>query len=118
ASAAELVTLSIRRISVDGDGESLIDLLAGRYRLLPNTAGCATARDAILTAQLAREALGTDWIKLEITGDRETLHPDSEQLLAATETLARDGFTVLPYCNDDPVACRKLAASGAAAIMP
>jgi thiazole synthase len=118
ASGAELVTVAIRRISLDGAGESLIDVLGGRYRLLPNTAGCATARDAILTAQLAREALGADWIKLEIIGDRETLHPDSEQLIAATETLARDGFTVLPYCSDDPVVCRKLAAAGAAAVMP
>jgi thiazole synthase len=118
ASGSELVTLSIRRISLERYGESMIDLLAGRYRLLPNTAGCATSRDAILTAQLAREALGTSWLKLEIIGDRETLHPDVEQLLAATETLARDGFTVLPYCNDDPVACRKLENAGAAAIMP
>jgi len=118
ASGAELVTVALRRISLDGGGESLIDVLGGRYRLLPNTAGCATARDAILTAQLAREALGTDWIKLEIIGDRETLHPDSEQLIAATETLVADGFTVLPYCGDDPVVCRKLAAAGAAAVMP
>jgi thiazole synthase len=118
ASGTELVTLSIRRISLDGYGESTVDLLGGRYHLLPNTAGCATARDAILTAQLAREALATSWIKLEIIGDRETLHPDVEQLLEATATLARDGFIVLPYCNDDPVACHKLAMSGAAAIMP
>jgi thiazole synthase len=118
ATGTELVTLSIRRISLDGYGESMLDLLAGRYRLLPNTAGCATARDAILTAELAREALGTSWVKLEIIGDRETLHPDVEQLLVATETLSRDGFTVLPYCNDDPVACRKLENAGAAAIMP
>src|SRR5258707_12740871 len=118
ASGTELVTLSIRRISLDGYGESMIDVLGGRYHLLPNTAGCATARDAILTARLAREALATNWIKLEIIGDRETLHPDVEQLLEATETLTRDGFVVLPYCNDDPVACRKLAMSGAAAIMP
>jgi thiazole synthase len=118
ASGTELVTMSIRRISLDVYGESMIDLLAGRYRLLPNTAGCATARDAILTAELAREALGTSWIKLEIIGDRETLHPDVEQLLAATEALVRDGFTVLPYCNDDPVACRKLENAGAAAVMP
>jgi thiazole synthase len=114
----ELVTISIRRISLERYDESMIDLLAGRWRLLPNTAGCATARDAILTAELAREALGNSWIKLEIIGDRETLHPDVEQLLVATETLVRDGFTVLPYCNDDPVACRKLANAGAAAVMP
>jgi thiazole synthase len=118
ASGTELVTLSIRRISLEGYGESMVDLLAGRYRLLPNTAGCATSRDAILTAGLAREALGTSWVKLEIIGDRETLHPDVEQLLVATETLSRDGFAVLAYCNDDPVACRKLENAGAAAIMP
>jgi thiazole synthase len=118
ASGAELVTVAIRRISLDGGGESLVDVLDGRWRLLPNTAGCATVRDAVLTAQLAREALGTAWIKLEIIGDRETLHPDSEQLIAATETLVADGFTVLPYCSDDPVVCRKLAAAGAAAVMP
>jgi thiazole synthase len=118
ASGAELVTVAIRRISLDGGGENLVDVLDGRWRLLPNTAGCATARDAILTAQLAREALGTAWIKLEIIGDRETLHPDSEQLIAATETLVADGFIVLPYCSDDPVVCRKLAAAGAAAVMP
>ncbi len=118
ASGTELVTLSIRRISLDGYSESMTDVLGGRYHLLPNTAGCATARDAILTARLAREALATSWIKLEIIGDRETLHPDVEQLLEATETLTRDGFVVLPYCNDDPVACHKLTMRGAAAIMP
>jgi thiazole synthase len=117
-SGAEIVTVSIRRMRLDGAKESLPDLLAGRWRLLPNTAGCATVRDAVLTAELAREALGTEWIKLEIIGDRETLYPDVEQLLAATETLVKEGFTVLPYCNDDLVTCLKLADRGAAAVMP
>src|SRR5882757_6877386 len=118
ASGAEIVTVSIRRISLEGYAESLVDVLGGRYRLLPNTAGCATVRDAVMTAQLAREALQTNWVKLELIGDRETLYPDVEQLLRATEELVKDGFIVLPYCNDDPVSCRKLADAGAAAVMP
>jgi thiazole synthase len=119
ASGAELVTLSIRRADLTGTSGGLVEVLAQhRYRLLPNTAGCATAKDAILTAQLAREALETSWIKLEIIGDRETLLPDVEQLLRATEALVKDGFTVLPYCNDDLVTCLKLADLGAAAVMP
>jgi thiazole synthase len=118
ASGAEIVTVAIRRVSLAGNGEGVIDRLAGRYHLLPNTAGCATARDAVLTAELAREALGTGWIKLEVIGDPETLHPDSEQLLSATATLVAAGFTVLPYCSDDPVTCARLADLGAAAIMP
>src|SRR5215204_1200319 len=117
ASGAELVTASIRRISLDGYAESLVDLLGG-YRLLPNTAGCVTARDAILTAELAREALETNWIKLELIGDRELLYPDVEQLVHAADELVRKGFVVLPYCNDDPVACQKLADVGCAAVMP
>jgi thiazole synthase len=118
ASAPCMVTMSIRRISLEGYAESLVDLLGERYPILPNTAGCVTARDAILTAELAREALGTNWIKLELIGDRETLYPDVEQLLRGTEELVRKGFVVLPYCNDDPVTCRKLADAGAAAVMP
>src|SRR5947199_6019253 len=118
ASGAELVTVSIRRISLDGYAESLVDLLGGRYRLLPNTSGCVTARDAILTAELAREALETDWVKLELIGDRETLYPDVEQLVHAADELVRNGFKVLPYCNEDPVACQKLADVGCAAVMP
>ncbi|HEY0523896.1 MAG TPA: thiazole synthase [Stellaceae bacterium] len=118
-SGAEIVTVSIRRISLDSYAESTVDLLAARsLRLLPNTAGCATVKDAVLTAQLAREALGTSWVKLELIGDRETLYPDVEQLLKATAELVRDSFTVLPYCNDDPVTCLKLADTGAAAVMP
>ncbi len=118
ASGAEMVTVSIRRISLEGYAESMVDLLGGRTRLLPNTAGCVTRRDAVLTAQLAREALGTNWIKLELIGDRETLYPDVEQLVPAAEELVADGFTVLPYCNDDPVVCQKLADVGCAAVMP
>jgi len=118
ASGAEIVTMSIRRASMEGYAESLIDLLGDRFRVLPNTSGCATVKDAVLTAQLAREAVETDWVKLELIGDRETLYPDVEQLVQAAEELVKDGFTVLPYCNDDPVTCRKLADIGCAAVMP
>ncbi len=118
ASGAEIVTVSVRRISLEGYAESMVDLLGDRYRLLPNTAGCATVRDAVLTAQLAREALGTTWVKLELIGDRETLYPDNGQLVDAAAELVRDGFTVLPYCSDDPVVCQKLAEAGCAAVMP
>jgi thiazole synthase len=118
ASGAELVTASIRRISLEGYAESLVDLLGDRYKLLPNTAGCVTARDAILTAELAREALETNWIKLELIGDRELLYPDVEQLVHAADELVRKGFVVLPYCNEDPVSCQKLADVGCAAVMP
>src|SRR5262245_49872161 len=118
ASRTGMVTASIRRISLAGDDESLIDLLAAKVHFLPNTAGCQTAKDAVLTAELAREALGTNWIKLEVIGDRELLYPDVEELVRATETLVGAGFVVLPYCNEDPVSCRKLADVGAAAVMP
>lgn len=118
ASGAEVVTVSIRRISLEGYAESMVDLIGGRWSVLPNTAGCQTAREAVLTARLAREALDIDWVKLEVIGDRETLHPDSEELLRATAELVGDGFQVLPYCSDDPVVCRKLADAGAAAVMP
>ena len=118
ASGAEIVTMSIRRASMEGYAESLIDLLGDRFRVLPNTSGCVTVKDAVLTAQLAREAVETDWVKLELIGDRETLYPDVEQLVQAAEELVKDGFTVLPYCNDDPVTCRKLADIGCAAVMP
>jgi thiazole synthase len=97
ASGTEMVTVSIRRISVAREGESLLELLGPRYHLLPNTAGCYTARDAVVTAKLAREALETDWVKLEVIGDDETLFPDVEQLLPAAEELVKDGFVVLPY---------------------
>jgi thiazole synthase len=118
ASGAEMATASIRRISLAGEEESLVDLLKGRVQLLPNTAGCQTAKDAVLTAELAREALDTNWIKLEVIGDRELLYPDVEELVRATETLVANGFVVLPYCTEDPVTCRKLADAGAAAVMP
>jgi len=117
-SATELVTMSIRRMNLAGESETLSDVLHGRAHFLPNTAGCQTAKDAVLTAELAREALDTNWIKLEVIGDRELLYPDVEELLRATETLVAKGFVVLPYCNDDPVTCRKLADAGAAAVMP
>jgi len=118
ASGTEMATASVRRISLAGEEESLVDLLAGRVHFLPNTAGCQTAKDAVLTAELAREALQTNWIKLEVIGDRELLYPDIEETLKATEELIAKDFVVLPYCNDDPVACRKLADLGAAAVMP
>jgi thiazole synthase len=119
ASGTEMVTASIRRISLAGDDESLVELLAGRVKkFLPNTAGCQTAKDAVLTAQLAREALDTNWIKLEVIGDRELLYPDVEELVRATQMLVAEGFVVLPYCTEDPVTCRKLADAGAAAVMP
>lgn len=118
ASGSEMVTASIRRISLAGEDESLFDLVGRRAHFLPNTAGCQTAKDAILTAELAREALETDWVKIEVIGDRELLYPDVEQTIVATEELAKRGFVVLPYCNDDPITCRKLADVGAAAVMP
>jgi thiazole synthase len=118
ASGTEMATASIRRISLAGDDESLVELLGGKVHFLPNTAGCQTARDAVLTAELAREALNTNWIKVEVIGDRELLYPDVEELIRATETLVVKGFVVLPYCNDDPVTCRKLADAGASAVMP
>jgi thiazole synthase len=117
ASGCEIVTVSVRRISLKGHGSDTIGLLAGR-RFLPNTAGCETARDAVLTAELAREALETNWIKLEVIGDRETLYPDVAELLEATRQLVGRGFVVLPYGTDDPVVCRRLADLGAAAVMP
>jgi thiazole synthase len=116
ASGAELVTASIRRIDLTGYPESLVDLLGERYRFLPNTAGCTTARDAVLTAELAREALETNWVKLEVIGERETLYPDVEQLLQAAGELVGKCFIVLPYCN--LVTCLKLADLGCAAVMP
>lgn len=118
ASGAEVATVSIRRVDLARPGAGLLDVIGGRCRLLPNTAGCTTARDAVLTARLAREALGTGWVKLELIGDRETLYPDVGQLLEAAATLVADGFTVLPYCTEDPVVCRRLADLGCAAVMP
>ncbi len=120
ATGTELVTVAIRRVNLrDTSEESFLDLLLSRgYRLLPNTAGCYTAKEAVLVAQLAREALETDLIKLEVIGDDETLLPDVEQLLRAARQLVDDGFDVLAYCNDDPITCRKLADLGCRAVMP
>jgi len=120
ASGTDLVTVAIRRVNLqDVSGESLLDLLRSEpFRLLPNTAGCYTAREALLVARLAREALETDLIKLEVIGDDETLLPDVEQTLRAARDLVSDGFTVSAYANDDPITCRKLAEIGCAAVMP
>src|SRR5919108_5757679 len=118
ASATEMVTASIRRISLAGEDESLVDLIPDHIHFLPNTAGCHTAKDAILTAELAREALETNWVKIEVIGDRELLYPDTEELMRAATMLVAKGFIVLPYCTDDPIVCRKLADAGAAAVMP
>ncbi|MBM3485618.1 MAG: thiazole synthase [Alphaproteobacteria bacterium] len=117
-SGAEIVTVAVRRVSLEAGGEGLYDRLGGRYHLLPNTAGCFTAKDAVLTAELAREALGTNWVKLEVIGDDETLFPDVEHLLRAAQDLVKAGFIVLPYCNDDPITCKKLEDIGCAAVMP
>ena len=118
ASGTELVTVALRRIDPAARG-SIVDVLAGTgVQLLPNTAGCFTARDAVLTAKLAREAFGTDWVKLEVIGDDRTLLPDAPELLLAAEELVADGFTVLPYTNDDPILARRLEDVGCAAVMP
>lgn len=119
ASGTELVTVAIRRVGLGGGGDSLYEALRARgLHLLPNTAGCFTARDAVLTAELAREALGTDRVKLEVIADEDTLLPDVEGLLAAARDLVRRGFRVLPYTSDDPVTARKLEDLGCAAVMP
>jgi thiazole synthase len=118
ASGAEMATLALRRVDPTAQG-SVLDVLAGAgCFLLPNTAGCFTARDAIRTARLAREAFETDWVKLEVIGDDKTLLPDPTELLDAAETLVGEGFTVLPYTSDDPVLARRLEDSGCAAVMP
>ena len=124
ASGAEIATVAMRRVSQyyltsDTSEENLFAILRKHgMTILPNTAGCFTAKDAILTAQLAREALETSLIKLEVIGDEQTLFPDVEQLIHAAEQLVEDGFTVLPYCNDDPITCKKLEDIGCAAVMP
>ncbi|MDQ1538709.1 MAG: thiazole synthase [Actinomycetota bacterium] len=118
ASGSELVTVAVRRVSMTA-GDSILAVLRDcGVRLLPNTAGCYTAREAVLTAKLAREALGTSWVKLEVIADDRTLLPDAVELLDAAEVLVNDGFTVLPYTNDDPVLARRLADLGCAAVMP
>jgi len=119
ASGAEMVTVAVRRVNIsDRSKESLLDYIDPGIFLLPNTAGCYTAEDAIRTAHLGREAGLSNWVKLEVIGDERTLFPDNEALIDATRILVRDGFVVLPYTNDDLIACRKLEDAGAAAIMP
>jgi thiazole synthase len=118
ASGTELVTVALRRVDPAQRG-SLIDVVASAgVKLLPNTAGCFTARDAVLTAKLAREAFETEWVKLEVVGDDRTLLPDAPALLEAAEELVDDGFVVLPYTNDDPILARRLEDVGCAAVMP
>ena len=118
ASGTEMVTVALRRIDAQARG-SLVDVLdACGVALLPNTAGCFTARDAITTAHLAREAFATDWVKVEVIGDERTLLPDAPELLVACERLVADGFVVLPYTTDDPVLARRLEDVGYAAVMP
>jgi thiazole synthase len=118
ASGTAMCTVAMRRVSPGTTG-SILDVLGRRgVRLLPNTAGCRTAQEAVRTAQLAREALETDWIKLEVVADEHTLLPDGVELLDAAETLVAQGFTVLPYTNDDPVLARRLQQAGCAAVMP
>jgi len=119
ASGAEVVTVAVRRVNLGGDEDSLLDHIdTSRYTILPNTAGCYTAEDAVRTALLAREALDTDLIKLEVIGDERTLFPDNEALLAAAKTLVKEGFKVLPYMIDDPVMAKKLEEAGCVAVMP
>lgn len=118
ASGAEIVTVSIRRINLKENRTHNLMADLKNYFILPNTAGCFTAKEAVLTAHLAREALHTNWIKLEVIGDEKSLYPDSSELLKAASQLIKEGFIVLPYCNDDPIVCQKLADLGSAAVMP
>ena len=129
ASGAEMITVAVRRVNITlprgsagprgSKEESLLDYIdTSKYFLLPNTAGCYSADEAVRTARLGREAGLSNWVKLEVIGDERTLFPDNEELLAATRTLVREGFVVLPYTTDDPVVCRKLEDAGAAAVMP
>src|SRR5215470_6818757 len=127
ASGADMVTVAVRRVNISAPGAgprgpqepSLLDYIdTSRFFLLPNTAGCYTADDAIRTARLGREAGLSNWVKLEVIGDERTLFPDNEALIEATRVLAREGFVVLPYTSDDPIVCRKLEDAGAAAVMP
>jgi thiazole synthase len=119
ASGTEVTTVAMRRVDPATGGQSVLGLLAERgIRVLPNTAGCHTAADAVRTAELAREALGTDWVKLEVIADERTLLPDPVELLDAADLLVARGFTVLPYTNDDPVLARRLEQAGCAAVMP
>jgi thiazole synthase len=120
ASGADMVTVAVRRVNIsDRSRESLLDYIdPEQIFILPNTAGCYTAEEAIRTARLGREAGLSNWVKLEVIGDERTLFPDNEALIEATRILVAEGFVVLPYTNDDPIACRKLEEAGAAAVMP
>jgi len=121
ASGADMVTVAVRRVNISrrSSEESLLDYIdTSKYFLLPNTAGCYTADEAVRTARLGREAGLSNWVKLEVIGDERTLFPDNEALVDATRVLVREGFVVLPYTSDDPVVCRKLEDAGAAAVMP
>ena len=120
ASGAEIITVAVRRVNIlDHTQENLLDYIdLSRVTVLPNTAGCYTAEEAIRTSRLAREAGISDLVKLEVIGCQDTLFPDNPQLLKATEVLAKEGFVVMPYTNDDPVVCRQLVEAGAACVMP
>jgi thiazole synthase len=120
ASGADMVTVAVRRVNIsDRSKESLLDYIdTSKMFVLPNTAGCYTADEAVRTARLGREAGLSNWVKLEVIGDEKTLFPDNEQLLEATRVLVKEGFVVLPYTTDDPVVCRKLEDAGASAVMP
>ena len=119
ASGAQMVTVAVRRVNLDRTKESLLDFVdPKKYILLPNTAGCYTKEDAVRTARLGRAAGLSDLVKLEVIGDERTLMPDTEALLAATKELVKEGFTVMPYTNDDPVMAKKLEDAGAACVMP
>src|SRR5262245_14644908 len=120
ASGADMITVAVRRVNIsDRSKESLLDFIdTSKYFLLPNTAGCYSADEAIRTARLGREAGLSNWVKLEVIGDERTLFPDNEELIKATRTLVAEGFVVLPYTSDDPIVCRKLEDAGAAAVMP
>jgi len=119
ASGAEMVTVAVRRVGLDRSKESLLDFIdPGKYFLLPNTAGCYTADEAVRTARLGREVGLSDWVKIEVIGDQETLYPDVQATVEATRILVKEGFTVLPYTSDDIVVAKRLLDAGASAIMP
>src|SRR5580765_4652786 len=119
ASGAEIVTVAVRRVNLtDRTKESLLDFIPRSMTLLPNTAGCYNAEDAVRAARLGREVGLSNWVKLEVLGDEQTLWPDNEALLEATRTLVKEGFVVFPYTSDDPIVCRRLEDAGAAAVMP